>query len=122
MIFVKRKMNWFMMCKEHASANAHKPETRVSSQILFVDERIRIPDPQAVKGCWSRLEAFLVVDVMRDMAVDARISSPDHIALRYDAVGASGAKRNIARHSAVVNVTEAESLVVNAHDRTRSWA
>jgi hypothetical protein len=63
-----------------------------------------------------------VVDVIRDVAVNARASSPDNIALGNNVVGASGASRNRARNSAVVNVADAESLVVNAHELTRSWA
>jgi hypothetical protein len=83
-----------------------------------------IPDPRVivVKGCQLRLEARLVVDVIRDVAVNARASSPDNIALGNNVVGASGASRNRARNSAVVNVADAESLVVNAHELTRSWA
>jgi hypothetical protein len=63
-----------------------------------------------------------VVDVVRDVAVDAGTSSSDNIALGNNVVGASGASRNRARNSAVVNVANAESLVVDTHELTGSWA
>jgi hypothetical protein len=63
-----------------------------------------------------------VVDVIGDMAVDTRASPSDHIALGDNVVGASGAKGNGTRNSAVVNVANAEGLVVDAHELTGSWA
>jgi hypothetical protein len=57
-----------------------------------------------------------------DMAVDTRTSPSDHIALGDDVVGASGAKGNGTRHSAVVDVADTEGLVVDANELTGRWA
>ena len=63
-----------------------------------------------------------MVDVVGNVAVDARTSSSHHIALGDNVVGASGTSSNGLRHSAVVDVANTESLVVDAHDLARSWA
>jgi hypothetical protein len=63
-----------------------------------------------------------VVDVIGDMAVDARASPSDYIALGDNVVGASGAKGNGTRNSAVVDVANAEGLIVDAHKLTGRWA
>jgi len=63
-----------------------------------------------------------VVDVVGNVAVDARTSSSHHIALGDNVVGASGTSSNGLRNGAVINVADTESLVVNAHDLARRWA
>jgi hypothetical protein len=97
--------NRFMMRKEHAYEH---------SQVIAQE------DTRSQRYCRKRLSAYLetvlVVDVIWDMAVDARASPSDHITLGDDAVGAGSAERNIARNSAVVDITDAESVLVDADD------
>lgn len=63
-----------------------------------------------------------MVDVVGDMAVNSGTSSSNNIALGDNVVGASGAESNRAGNGAVVNVANAKSLVVDAHELTGSWA
>jgi hypothetical protein len=103
--------------KEETSGLASHPKYE-HTQIIA--EKGTRPQSYCRKSCRLRLEARLVVDMVGDVTVDPGTSSSNNIALGDNVVRASGAESNRARNSAVVNVADTESLLVDAHELTRS--
>lgn len=63
-----------------------------------------------------------MANVIGNVAVNTRASPSNNIALGDNIVGASSTKGNGLRNSAVADVANAESMLVNAHEFSGNWA